>query len=60
MGPQIPDAEKSHATSTQEAHPSHSTTPIIPDYLPYPPLQQIGGDKVSRAPPPRLYQQVVG
>ena len=40
-----------HATTAQEAYPGSSVAPIIPDYPPHPPLQQIEGDVVSRGPP---------
>ncbi|RVW94646.1 hypothetical protein CK203_030862 [Vitis vinifera] len=43
--------EKSCATTAEEAYPGPSTAPIISDYPPHPPLQQIGGDVASRGPP---------
>ncbi|RVW81015.1 hypothetical protein CK203_054655 [Vitis vinifera] len=59
LRPQTPDMEKPHVATTQEAYPSPSAAPVILDWPPHPPLQQIGWDMVSRGPP-RLYQQAVG
>ena len=40
--------------TAQEACPGPSTTPVVTDWPPHPPVQQPVGDLVSRGPP-RLY-----
>ncbi|KAL6323132.1 hypothetical protein AAG906_027402 [Vitis piasezkii] len=50
LGPQVPSMEKPHAATAHEVYPGPSTTPIIEDWPPHPPLQQLGGDMVSRGP----------
>ena len=50
LGPQTPDMEKPRVAMAQEAYPGPSVAPVIPDWPPHPPLQQIEEDMIVRGP----------
>ncbi|KAL6342923.1 hypothetical protein AAG906_016943 [Vitis piasezkii] len=58
LGPQTRGMEKPRVAKAQEAYSGPSYAPIIPDRPPHPPLQQVGGDMVSRGPPSSISRRL--